>query len=331
MSWPVETAEPGQGAAATATPPGPPARVGGRTRRRGPRNDIGRSQRKWGFIFVAPAVLGFAIFTIGPMLASFGISLTDWSIGGQANFVGVENYRALLDDTLFWQSLKATGLYTVMAVPASLVTAFFAAMLLQRANRFSGVFRTLFYLPVLVPPVASSMLWMWIFNPDLGLANGLLELVGLPGSRWIYSETTVMPSLAIMSAWSFGNTALIFLAGLKGVPRELYEAAEVDGAGAVRRLWHVTLPQLSPIILFNLVMGVIGALQVFDVAYVMTNGGPNNATFFYVFYLYTRAFGQGQFGYASALAWVLFVVVLIVTALLFRSARSWVFYGGARR
>lgn len=295
------------------------------------RRGLKRSQHVWGILFALPAVLGFVVFTIGPMLASAVISLTDWQIGTSPRFVGGQNYVDLLQDSLFVASLKATGQYALMAVPAALVVAFFAAVLMNQAKRFRGVFRTIFYLPVLVPPVASAVLWLWIFNPDLGLLNGVLRVLHLPTSSWLYGDQTVMPSLAIMAAWSFGNTALIFLAGLQGVSKDLYEAAEVDGAGPARRLWHITIPSISPIILFNLITGMIAALQVFDQAYIMTQGGPNNRTYFYVYYLYNKAFTDGQLGYASTLAWVLFVIVVIVTIALFRVARNWVYYEGASR
>jgi multiple sugar transport system permease protein len=302
--------------------PGPPVR------RRGS-SGLARSQRRWGYVFAAPAVLGFAVFTLGPMIASLVISLTDWRIGGTPRFIGLDNYGRMLDDPLFSASLKATGFFAVLAVPAALVTAFLAALLLNQVKRFRSFFRTVFYLPVLVPPVASAVLWLWMFNPDLGLLNTVLKALGLPTSAWLSGDNTVMPSLALMAAWSFGNTALIFLAGLQGVSQQLYEAAAVDGAGPLRRMWTITIPSISPIILFNLITGTIAALQVFDQAYVMTGGGPNNRTLFYVFYLYNKAFTEGQLGYAGALAWFLFLVVLVLTVLIFRAARRWVYYEGA--
>lgn len=312
-------------------PAGPVTAVPGVPPSRGRSRGLKRSQRIWGVLFALPAVFGFVVFTIGPMLASAFISLTDWKIGTSPHFVGAQNYVSLVHDSLFAASLKATGKYALMAVPAALVVAFLAALLLNQAKRFRGVFRTIFYLPVLVPPVASAVLWLWIFNPDIGLLNGVLRTLHLPTSSWLYGDHTVMPSLAIMAAWGFGNTALIFLAGLQGVSRELYEAAEVDGAGPGRRLWHITIPSISPIILFNLITGMIAALQVFDQAYIMTQGGPNNRTYFYVYYLYNKAFTDGQLGYASTLAWVLFVIVAIVTIVLFRVARNWVYYEEASR
>jgi len=209
--------------------------------------------------------------------------------------------------------------------------AFSIAALLNKASRGRGVFRTIYYLPVLVPPVASAVLWLWLFNPDAGLLNELLKAVGLRPSLWVYGESTAVPSVALMGIWGFGNMTLVFLAGLQGVSRELYEAAECDGASAWRRLWHITLPSISPVILFNLITGMIAAVQLFDAAYVMTQGGPNNATLFYVFYLYTKAFAESRLGYASALAWVLFMVILVVTVVLFRTSRQWVFYEAGKK
>lgn len=287
---------------------------------------IRRSQALWGWLFAAPAAMGFVIFIAGPMIASLFISLTNWVIGGTMSFIGIGNYQRMLQDHVFWKSLEATGYYVVLSVPLSIIFAFVAALLLNRARVARGFFRTVFYLPVLVPPVVSSVIWLWIYSPDNGLANGFLKLLGLPPLQWIYDESMAVPSIALMTAWGFGNMALIFLAGLQGVPRELLEAAAVDGAGPIRRTWSVTVPHVSPIILFNGITAMISALQVFDAAYVMTKGGPNYSTTFYVYYLYQEAFTQGDLGYASALAWVLFVVVLIVTIVLFRTSSRWVFY-----
>ena len=296
-----------------------------------PRSGLQRSQGRWGVIFALPAVVGFLAFTLSPMLASGVIGLTDWTIGQPPQFVGFGNYHAIAGDALFWKSLSVTGYYALLAVPGGLVVAFCTAALLNQARRGRGFFRTAFYLPVLVPPVASAVLWLWLFNPDAGLLNELLSAVGLPTSLWVYGESTAMPSVALMTIWGFGNMTLVFLAGLQGVSRELYEAAECDGASPLRRMWHITLPSISPVILFNLITGMIAAVQVFDAAYVMTQGGPNNATLVYVFYLYTKAFAEGQLGYASALAWILFLIIVVVTALVFRTSRQWVFYEGGKR
>ena len=275
--------------------------------------------------------MGFLIFTLGPMVASAVVGLTDWTIGQSPHFVGMGNYEAIAGDSLFWKSLRQTSYYALLAVPGGLLVAFFTAALLNKAGRARGAFRTIYYLPVLVPPVACAVLWLWLFNPDAGLLNEILKALGLPPSLWVYGESTAVPSVAIMAIWGFGNMTLVFLAGLQGVSKELYEAAECDGASAMRRLWHITLPSISPVILFNLITGMIAAVQVFDAAYVMTQGGPNNATLFYVFYLYSKAFSESQLGYASALAWILFLIILFTTVLLFRTSRQWVFYEGENR
>jgi multiple sugar transport system permease protein len=291
-----------------------------------------RLEFRWGVLMATPAILGFVIFTIGPMLASFFFSLTDWTIGATPNFVGADNYTRLVGDELFWKSLSVTTYYTLGAVPLTLIVGFFLALLLNQRVRGLSFWRTLYYVPTLVPAIANAILWLWIFNPDFGLLNSVLRQAGLPTSQWIYSETAVVPSLVIMSTWGFGNAMVIFLAGLQGVPRHLYEAVSIDGGGTWARFRYVTLPMMTPTIFYNLVVGVIGTFQVFNQAYVMTQGGPNNASLFYIFYLYRTAFTESEMGYASALAWVLFMVIMVVTFLLFQNARRWVYYemAGAR-
>jgi multiple sugar transport system permease protein len=293
----------------------------------------GRLERRWGIVLALPAMLGFVIFTLGPMVASAVISLTDWTIGSPAAFIGIDNYsRLFTGDDLFWKSLGVTWYYTLGAVPLTLIVAFAIAMLLNARVRGLGVYRTIYYLPTLVPSVANAVLWLWIFNPDFGLLNSTLRQVGLPTSNWVFSETAVIPSLILMSTWGFGNIMVIFLAGLQGVPRHLYEAVAIDGGGFWQQFRHVTVPMMTPVIFYNLVTSVIGTFQVFNVAYIMTQGGPNNASTFYVYYLYTTAFTKSEMGYASALAWVLFVIVMVITVILFRSSRRWVYYemGAAR-
>ena len=293
---------------------------------------LGRSEARWGWLLAMPAILGFLIFTIGPMVASLFFSLTDWRIGAPARFVGLGNYDRLAHDHLFWKSLNVTTYYTLGVVPLTLLVGFAVAILVNQGVRGRSAWRTIYYLPTLVPAVASSVLWIWIFNPDFGLLNSLLRQGGLPTSTWIYGERSAVPSLILMSTWGFGNTMVIFLAGLQGVPRQLYEAVAIDGGGTWARFRHVTLPFMTPVIFYNLVTGVIGTFQVFNQAYIMTQGGPNNATEFYIYYLYTKAFTDSEIGYASALAWVLFIVFLVITVLLFRNARRWVYYemGAAR-
>jgi multiple sugar transport system permease protein len=309
----------------------PAASAISRPKRRG-RSAMARTEQRWGMLLTLPAVLGFLIFTVGPMIASLVMSMTDWQIGAPIHFTGIANYRQMASDDLFWKSLGVTTYYTLGAVPAVLIVGFIVAMLVNTGVRGKSFWRTVYYLPTLVPAVAGAVLWIWIFNPDSGLLNSLLESAGLPGSNWIYDESTAIPSLILMSAWGFGNAMVIFLAGLQGVPTELHEAVAIDGGGAWAKFRTVTLPFMTPTIFYNLVTGVIGTFQAFNQAYIMTEGGPNNSTLFYIYYLYTKAFTDSEMGYASALAWVLFIIVLIVTVLLFRNARRWVYYemGGAR-
>lgn len=295
------------------------------------RSGIERMERNWGVILAIPAMLGFLMFTLGPMIASLGFSLTDWNIGGEFSFIGLENYKtAFTEDKLFNKSLFVTIYYTFCSVPLVMCGAFLVAMLLNQKVKGLSIFRTIFYLPVLVPSVANTMLWLWMFNPDFGLLNSILGSFGISGQQWIYHEQTSIPSLVLMSTWGLGNAAVIFLAGLQGVPSHLYEAVEVDGGGALSKLRHVTVPMMTPTIFFNLVMALINTFQIFNEAYIMTEGGPNNSTLFYVYYLYRTAFTDTKMGYASALAWVLFIVILLITSILFLTSKRWVYYEGGK-
>ncbi|MEV5967422.1 sugar ABC transporter permease [Kribbella sp. NPDC051952] len=303
-----------------------------RTRRTGVSGQS-RLERRWGLLLALPAIIGFVVFSLAPMAVSAVLSLTDWTIGSSPSFVGVDNYtRMFTSDPLFLKSLGVTTYYTLGAVPLTLVVAFAIAMLLNSKVRGLGIYRTIYYLPTLVPSVANAVLWLWIFNPDFGLLNSTLRQLGAPTSNWVFSETAVVPSLILMSSWGFGNIMVIFLAGLQGVPRHLYEAVAIDGGGAWRQFRHVTLPMMTPVLFYNLVTSIIGTFQVFNQAYIMTQGGPNNASTFYVYYLYTTAFTKSEMGYASALAWALFVIVMVITVALFRSSNRWVYYemGAAR-
>lgn len=303
------------------------------TRRPVRRGAQARREARWGVLLAGPAIIGFVAFTLIPMVASLVLSTTDWTIGGTPSFIGTDNYvRMFTADESFFKSLWATAYYTLGAVPLTLIVAFLVAMLLNSNVRGQAVFRVIYYLPAIVPIVANSMLWIWLFNPDFGLFNAALDSVGLPRSEWIFDEATAIPSLILMSVWGFGNIAVIFLAGLQGVPRHLYEAISVDGGGAFSRFRHVTLPMMTPTIFYSLVTGVINSLQVFVQAAVMTEGGPNDATLFYIYYLYRAAFTNNEMGYASALAWVLFVVIMIITVVLFKNSSRWVYYeaGDAR-
>ncbi|WP_152351536.1 carbohydrate ABC transporter permease [Brachybacterium subflavum] len=290
-------------------------------------------QAKTGLLMALPTMIGLVVFMFGPMIASLVISLTDWQIGASPSFVGLDNYTELFSaDPLFWKSLWVTLYYTLLTVPLLLVVAFGVALLLNARVRGKGLFRTIYYLPALVPIVANAVLWNWMFNPDFGLFNEILRSVGMSTSNWTFDERTVIPSLVLMTVWGFGNIMVIFLAGLQDVPEYLYEAISLDGGNWWHAFRNITLPLMTPIIFYNLVTSLVATIQTFDQAYIMTNGGPNNGSLFIVYYLYRSAFTNSMMGYASALAWVVFVLIGIFTLLLFRWSRSWVHYGigGAR-
>lgn len=299
--------------------------------RRTPQSRLRRQEALWALVCVAPALLGFVLWHFGPIVASLLMAFMDWNMVGTPRWVGTANFQQILGgDQLFRQSLKVTTFYALGSVPLRILFAFALAMLLNQQLRGLSIFRTIFYIPSIVPVVASSVLWLWLFNPDFGLLNSILRPLGVPKLQWIYDTRMVIPSFILMSLWSVGPMVIIFLAGLQGVPRHLYEAVEVDGGNSWHRLRHVTLPMITPTILFNLIWSIIGALQSFTQAYVMTQGGPNDASLFYVLYLYRKAFEQSQMGYASALAWILFVIIAVLSVLVFRSSSAWVYYEGEK-
>ena len=286
-----------------------------------------------GVLFASPAILGFLIFIFLPMIASLVISFTDYALVNKMKFIGLDNYVNFLNgsDPFFYKSLGVTTYYVLLSTPLCLAFAFFMAVLLNNESiRGKAVFRTIFYLPTLIPVVASSMIWMWLFNPDLGLLNTILRIFHLPTSMWIYDEKTVIPSIVLMSLWTTGGTMIIFLAGLQGIPRQLYESVEIDGGRAVHKLFYITIPLMTPTIFFNLVIGFICGFQGFTQAYIMTEGGPNNASLFYAFHLYRSAFKFSKMAYASALGWVLFIIIALLTAIIFRTSKDWVHTEGGK-
>ncbi len=287
-----------------------------------------RSEWLAGYLFISPWFIGFIIFTLGPFLVSFGLSFTEWDLIGQPAFNGLDNYVQLAGDSLFWQSLKVTTLYALGRVPLGIIAGIATALLLNRKIRFIGIWRVIYYMPVVLPPVAVSMLWMWVFNPDYGILNGILwTLFGIHGPAYLQDEFWVLPALMTMAVWSMmGRNMIIYLSGLQSIAPELYEAADIDGANAWHKFLGITLPMLTPIIFFNLVMGLMDSFKLFTQAYVMTQGGPRYASLFYVYYLYQHAFQRFHMGYASAMAWVFFVILMGLTVLVFRSSKAWVYY-----
>ncbi|MGQ9631607.1 MAG: carbohydrate ABC transporter permease [bacterium] len=280
------------------------------------------------YLFITPWILGFILFTAGPILASLGLSFTQYNLFDPPKFVGLENFKKqVVDDPLFWQSLKVT-VYYVSGIPLRLAFALIAAMLLNQKIRALPLFRTIFYLPAVITGVVVALLWSWVFNGQYGLFNYILGLFGIDGPNWLTDTKWVVPAFIIMSLWGIGPLMIIFLASLQNVPQSLIESAEVDGANVLQRFSHITIPMITPIILFNLVIQIISSFQIFAVSYILTGGGPANASLFYVLYLYRNAFEYFKMGYAASLAWTLFVVILLLTVLIFKSSPAWVYYEG---
>jgi len=287
----------------------------------------------YGWLFILPAVLGLLLFQLGPVLASLALSFTNYEIISAPEWIGLDNYTRLVSDRLWLRSITVTLKYVSLYVPSALITAYAIALLMSQNVKGITVFRTMWYLPSVVPVVASATIWRWGLNPEFGPINYPLKLVGLPAPRWLTDPDWIVPSIVFISIWGLGNAVLVFLAAIKGVPVSLYEAAEVDGANSWAKFRHITLPMTSSIIFFQLIVTVIGSFQVFGVAYVLfvvnpsaSSAGPDNAALFYVLYMYRNAFGYFKNGYASAMAWVLFVVIMLLTWLLFYSQKRWVYY-----
>lgn len=283
-----------------------------------------------GYLFISPWLVGFFVFTAWPFVQSIYLSFTRYNIVTPAKWVGGANYQMLLtQDELFWKSAWVTLRYAAISVPVAIVIGVVLALLLNADVKGIAVFRTVFFLPSIVPVVATSVLFIWLLNPNIGLINRMLALIGVDGPAWLNTSPWAFYSLVMMALWGVGGSMVIYLAGLKDIPSYLYEAATIDGANAFKKMRHITLPMLTPVIFFNLVMGIIGAFQTFTQAFVMTpGGGPQDSTYFYSLYLYNRAWKYLDMGYASAMAWMLFLVIVILTALVFRTQRKWVHYGG---
>ncbi len=278
------------------------------------------------WLFIAPWVIGFLVFTGGPILVSLFLSFTDYTATNVPSFIGLRNYTDLFTDPLFLKSLSVSAYYTLISLPCSLLAAMGLAILLNRRVAGSGIFRTIFYMPTVISGVAVALLWQWILNPDFGLANYVLGIFHVHGILWFQDERTAVPSFALMSIWSLGGPMIVFLAALQSIPPEQYEAASLDGANGWSKFLSITLPLISPAILFNLITGMIASLQVFTPAYVITQGGPNFASEFYVLYLFNNAFQYFKFGYASGQAWILFLIILVLTVLLLQASRRVVHY-----
>lgn len=290
-----------------------------------------RREEREAYLWVSPWLVGFLIFTLLPFLASFALGFTDWNGVGTPKFVGISNYVQLFTaDPVFWQSLKVTFIFAALYLPISLVLGFGLALLMNQPLPGMRLFRTIYYAPSVLSGVAVAVLWGFIFNQDFGAMNWLLHFVGVKPIPWLESSFWVIPAFVVMQLWGIGGSMLIYLAGIQGVPTQLYDAALVDGAGWSRRLRYITLPMTSPTILFNLVLGLIGTFQIFTQAYIITGGGPNYGSYFYSLNIYNTAFQSLRLGYASSMATVLFVIIAATSGAVFRWSRTWVYYAGRR-
>jgi multiple sugar transport system permease protein len=308
-----------------------------------PKTKLLRREAVWFFFFIAPFLIGFIFFRGIPIVASMILSFTRYKPGTDFEWMGFTQYVRLFEDKVFYKSLQVSAYYTLLSVPVGLMASLGLAMLLNiKRMPFQGTFRTLYYIPSLVASsVAVALLFQWLLNPSFGIVNYLIGYVlgpngiiplGIIGPKWFYDTNWVVPSFVLLSLWGFGGSMLIYLAGLQGVPTSLYEAATIDGAGNLRKFWNVTLPMISPVILFTFITGIIGSFQIFTPAYVISGstggsfGGPAYASMFYVLYLYLNAFRRFRFGYAAAQAWILFIVIFVLTVLALRASRDSVYY-----
>ncbi|MFC4809710.1 carbohydrate ABC transporter permease [Paenibacillus sp. GCM10023250] len=288
-----------------------------------------------GVAFALPWMIGFLAFTVYPFFGSLYFSFTSYDLFSPPQWIGLDNYQAIASDPNFYKALRNTFYMAFIAMPFGLVASLLIALLLNLKVRGITFYRTLYYVPAVIPIVASAILWTWLLNPDYGLINICLRALGLSDPAWLLDPHYTKPSLILMGLWGSGAGALIFLAALQGIPQQYYEAASIDGAAWYRRIWHITLPGLSPILLFQFLMGLIGAMQIFTESFILgggansgTMGGPDQSLFFYAIYLYQNAFIYLKMGYASALAWILFVIVVLLTLLVLRTSARWVYYGG---
>jgi multiple sugar transport system permease protein len=314
----------GRGSARGATATSAPARGGAD---RSPRK---RSDIRAGYAFLSPWLLGFGLLTAGPMLMSLYLAFTDYNLFQAPEFIGIDNFTTLFADPRFLKSAQVTAIYVLVGVPVKLAAALAVALLLNAKRRGQGAYRSMFYAPSLIgASVSVAIVWRAMFIDD-GIADQVQQFFGLPGGGWVGDPNMTMPMMILLAVWQFGAPMVIFLAGLKQIPAELLEAAAVDGAGPIRRFISVTIPMLSPVLFFNLLLETIGAFQVFSSAFIISGGtgGPADSTLFYTFYLYIKGFTEFRMGYASAMAWVLVLVVGIITAVLFRTSRAWVHYTG---
>ena len=280
------------------------------------------------YVFISPWLLGFLVLTVYPMLESFRLSMTDTGFTGDGSYVGLENFiQALTVETRVLTAFKNTFLYVLMFVPLNLVISFFLGWLLSRKIKFLGFFRSVFYIPYLTAGVAVTIMWGWLFNGTYGLINYTLSMFGIVGPNWLGDKNTALICIVAMNLWSIGNNVLIMLAGIQDIPRSYYESAEIDGASTWRQIRSITIPLTTPTIYFNLVIGVIGAFQLFNQPYILTDGGPVDSTLTVSLFIFRNAFEYGKMGYASSVAWLLFVAIMALVLFIQSTQKKWVFYG----
>jgi len=305
------------------------------------KTNLRREETFWAFVFLTPWLIGLAVFVLGPMLFSLGLSFFTYTLGRDYAFAGLDNWiRAFTKDEFFWPAVTKTAIYTVVLVPLSVFGALGCAMLLNQKMRFTTTYRTIFFMPHLVPIIAATYVWLWLLNGQYGLVNEMLFQLGYRltgtgfiGPNWFGDTFWALPSLMAIAFWAAvgGNMMVIFLAGLQGIPHEMYEAANIDGAGAWKRFWHVTLPMISPTMFFNSVLACIAAVTAFETAFIGTGGGPAYATWLYGLHIYRTTFDYFDMGYGSTLAWIMFFVLSVFTFAQFRISERWVYYAGEER
>lgn len=279
------------------------------------------------YLYTAPWLIGFFVLTLYPIVYSFYLMFTDMNLTGVGKFIGLENLKyAFTDDPLFIKAFINTLKYVVMFVPSSIILAFFAALLLSKKVKGLGFFRTAFYIPYITSGVAVTILWGWIYQKDYGIINYVLSLFGIKGVNWLGDKNIAMISIVILSLWTIGNNIIIMLAGIQDIPQSYYESAQIDGAGAIRQIFSITLPLCTPTIYFNLIVTIIAAFQVFQQPLILTNGGPLNSTYTAAIHMYNNGFLYGKMGYASMMAWSLFVVIMVITLVVISTSKYWVFY-----
>lgn len=288
---------------------------------------IKTQQKMFGYLFAAPWILGFILFTLFPITQAVRFSFMDYNILEEPIWIGFDNYKHMFtDDPLFYKSLYNTAYYVVFQVPLGIIVGLCIALMLNKDIKGIAAYRTMFYMPSIVPIVAATILWKWMFHQQYGILTNLVEMFGIASPGWLSDPAFAKNSIIIMSLWSAGSGMIIYLAGLKNIPRMYYESAELDGAGSIKKFFSITLPLLTPTIFFQLIMGIIGSFQIFTQAYIMTGGGPNDATLFYYLHLFYSAFSHWKMGYACALAWVLFAIIMIFTLINFTLSKKWVHY-----